>query len=134
MKKEIKCYRCGKVYDLSVKNVEEVISCGHCHQQMRINKKASRRLIILRYLIMFLICLLIVVVLNKFTDNMILPMFISLLVMMLIANYIDPFCLKIVYLIFGLEYEEYHEIKKSKKEIRKENIKKNKKKNKSLFK
>ena len=36
--------------------------------------------------------------------------------------------------IFGLEYEEYHEEKKSKKEIRKENIEKNKKKENGFFK
>ena len=44
----------------------------------------------------------------------------TMMVAMLIALYSDRICMYLTMKIFGLEYEEYHPEKKTKKEIRKE--------------
>ncbi len=128
MKKEVKCYRCGKVYDLSRKNIQETISCSHCHQQMHIDTKTERRCRIMRYLLIAFISLAVVYGSNVLTNNSLLVMFTAFILAILIGTYSERLCLLIVNLIFGLNYVEYHEIQKSKKELRKERLQKNKKK------
>lgn len=134
MKKEINCYRCGKTYDLNYKNVSEIISCSHCHQQMKVNKKSEGRIRLMRYLFVFLICLIFAGGTYYLIDDKLLVLVIVLTAGLLLANIADKVCIVLTYWLFGLEYEEYHEEKKTKKEIRKENIDKNKKKEKNFFK
>ena len=134
MKKETKCYRCGKIHEINYKNVSEIISCSHCHQQMKITKKSEKRVRFMRYAFVFLVCLVFAIGTYRFTkDNMII-LLVVLTAGLLLANVADKVCLVLTYWIFGLEYEEYHEEKRSKKEIRKENIEKNKKKENGFFK
>lgn len=128
MKKEVKCYRCGKVYDLSRKNIQETISCSHCHQQMHIDIKTDRRCRIMRYLLIGFISLVVVYGFSLLTSNSMLVVFMAFVFAILIGTYSERLCLLIVNLIFGLNYVEYHEIQKSKKELRKERLQKNKKK------
>ena len=59
MKSVVKCYRCGKEYDEAYKKVKEVISCSHCHQQMKFTKKTQTRFQIVRYLFVLSICIVI---------------------------------------------------------------------------
>ena len=89
MKNNIKCYQCGKEYDIETKNVKEIISCGHCHKQMRIDDRSKKKFRLVRYLFVLLIC------------------------------YADKWCLILTDMIFGLTYEKYEPVKMTKKEIRK---------------
>ena len=131
MKKEVKCYRCGKVYDLNRKTIEEVISCGHCHQTMRITKKSRNKFNIIRFLfILILSSVVTLLVYSLESTYKILILLAFLMIIILAADKADRGCLILTYYLFGLEYEEYHEIKKTKKELRKEVLAKNNKKKK----
>ena len=128
----IKCYRCGKQYDLGYKNIKEIISCDHCHQQMKISDKSLKKVRLIRYVLVLILCLIIAYFMSDFSNNSkLLLLLITLSFAMLLAQFIDRICLYLADTIFHLQYEEYHPVKKSKKEIRKE---KNNSKRKGLFK
>ncbi len=123
MKKTVKCYRCGKEYDLDPRKVKEIISCSHCHQQMKFTKKTATRFQIVRYLFVLSVCVVIAFGMNMVSKDNYLILLGTLAVAMGVSLYSDQLCLNLTGLIFGLEYEEYHEEKKTKKEIRKERSK-----------
>lgn len=123
MKNTVKCYRCGKEYDQAYKKVREVISCSHCHQQMKFTKKTQTHFQIVRYLFVLVICIIIAFVISLVSNDNYLVLLATLAVAMGVSLYADQFCLNLTGAIFGLEYEEYHEEKKTKKEIRKERSK-----------
>ena len=129
MKNQVKCYRCGKIYDLKASQVREIISCDHCHQKMKISAKTEKRFRIMRYLVIFLFCLLLAFLMNILSVSNYFAIIIILFLALLLADYADHACLLLTDFFFGLEYEEYHEVKKTKKEIRKEREAKEKKKN-----
>lgn len=120
MKNNVKCYRCGKEYEFTYKNVSEIISCNHCHQQMCFTKETKKHLKLIRYIFVFLICLAIAFGMSRVSKNDYVVMLGTMMVAMLIALYSDRICMYLTMKIFGLEYEEYHPEKKTKKEIRKE--------------
>ena len=120
MKNNVKCYRCGKEYEFTYKNVSEIISCSHCHQQMCFTKETKKHLKLIRYIFVFLICLAIAFGMSRVSKNDYVVMLGTMMVAMLIALYSDRICMYLTMKIFGLEYEEYHPEKKTKKEIRKE--------------
>lgn len=120
MKNNIKCYRCGREYEFTYKNVSEIISCSHCHQQMRFTTETQKHLKLIRYIFVFLICLAIAFGMSRVSKNDYVVMLGTMMVAMLIALYSDRICMYLTMKIFGLEYEEYHPEKKTKKEIRKE--------------
>ena len=120
MKNNVKCYRCGKEYEFTYKNVSEIISCSHCHQQMCFTKETKKHLKLIRYIFVFLICLAIAFGMRREKKNDYVVMLATMMVAMLIALYSDQLCMYLTMKIFGLEYEEYHPEKKTKKEIRKE--------------
>ena len=120
MKSVVKCYRCGKEYDEAYKKVKEVISCSHCHQQMKFTKKTQTRFQIVRYLFVLSICIIIAFGMNLVSKDNYLILLATLATAMGVSLYADQLCLNLTGAIFGLEYEEYHEEKKTKKEIRKE--------------
>ena len=124
MKSEIKCYRCGKIYVLNYKTLKEVISCGHCHQQMKITVKTQKKLRLMRYMFVFVICMVIAYMMSNVSDNSLFLLLITLSIAMILANFSDRLCLYLTDRIFNLEYEEYHPEVKTKKEIRKEKSKK----------
>ena len=123
MKNTVKCYRCGKEYDLNPRKVKEVISYSHCHQQMKFTKKTATRFQIVRYLFVLVICIIIAFGINLVSNDNYLVLLATLAVAMGVSLYADQLCLNLTGMIFGLEYEEYHEEKKTKKEIRKERSK-----------
>ena len=53
MKNNVKCYRCGKEYEFTYKNVSEIISCSHCHHQMCFTKETKKHLKLIRYIFVF---------------------------------------------------------------------------------
>lgn len=125
MKEIIRCYRCGKEYDR--KDLKEIISCGHCHKQMKINEKSEKRFKIVRYMFVLSICLVIAFFMNMATGNNLLGLLITLAIAMIMANSSDKWCLKLTDMIFGLQYEEYTPVKISNKDrIKMENQNKKK--------
>lgn len=125
MKNTVRCYHCGNEY--SDKEVKEIISCGHCHKQMKINEKSEKRFRIVRYLFVLTICLVIAFCMNMATGNNFIGLLITLGIAMLLANSSDKWCLKLTDMVFGLEYEEYTPVKISNKDrIKMENQKKKK--------
>lgn len=125
MKETIKCYRCGKEYDR--KDLKEIISCSHCHKQMKINEKSQKRFRIVRYMFVLAVCLVIAFGMNMATGNNYLGLLVTLGIAMLLANFSDRWCLKLTDVLFGLEYEEYTPVKISNKDrIKMENQKKKK--------
>ena len=121
----VKCYRCGKEYD--PKDHKEIISCSHCHQQMKINERSQKRFRIVRYGFVLTICLAIAFTMSVTVGTNYLSLLVMLGIAMLLANVADKWCLKLTDLIFGLEYEEYHPVKISNKDrIKMENQKKKK--------
>ncbi|MBO7676950.1 MAG: hypothetical protein J6S49_05510 [Erysipelotrichaceae bacterium] len=126
MREAVKCYRCGKEFDLSGKNLKEIISCGHCHHTMKISEKSEKRYKIVRYLFMLAIGLVLALGLSFATQGTCLILIAVMSVAMLVASYADHFCLMLTDKIFGLEYEEYHEKQYTKKEIRKQRANKKK--------
>ena len=119
MKNNIKCYQCGKEYDIETKNVKEIISCGHCHKQMRIDDRSKKKFRLVSYLFVLLICLAIALSMNQATNNSLMILMVTLMIAMIFANYADKWCLILTDMIFGLTYEKYEPVKMTKKEIRK---------------
>lgn len=125
MKETIKCYRCGKEYDR--KDLKEIISCAHCHKQMKINEKSQKRFRIVRYMFVLAVCLVIAFCMNMATGNNYLALLVTLGIAMLLASFSDSWCFKLTDVLFGLEYEEYTPVKVSNKDrIKMENQKKKK--------
>ena len=90
---------------------------------MKFTKKTQTRFQIVRYLFVLAICIVIAFVINLVSNDNYLVLLATLAVAMGVSLYADQFCLNLTGAIFGLEYEEYHEEKKTKKEIRKERSK-----------
>lgn len=126
MTKDVKCYRCGKEIDLSGKNVREIVSCSHCHQKMKISEKSQKRFRLMRYLFVFAICMILAFGMSYASQGTLVILIVVMSLGILAANYSDHFCLMLTNMIFGLEYEEYHEKQLSKKEIRKQKTEKKK--------
>ncbi|MBO7675899.1 MAG: hypothetical protein J6S49_00055 [Erysipelotrichaceae bacterium] len=126
MKESVKCYRCGKEYDLSGKNLKEIISCSHCHQTMRISERSQKRFKVIRYLFVLILCMILAFGMSFATQGTLLILIAVMSLAMLLANYSDRLCLRLTDMIFGLEYEEYHEKQYTKKEIRKQKANKKK--------
>lgn len=119
MKKPVKCYQCGKQYELKASEAKEIISCSHCHKQMHIDEASKKKFRLVRYLFVLVICLLIALGMNMVTNNNYTILLVTLMIAMIFANYSDKWCLILTDMIFGLSYEEYVPVKYSKKEIRK---------------
>ena len=126
MKEPVKCYRCGKEYDLSGKNLKEIISCSHCHQTMRISERSQKRFKVIRYLFVLILCMILAFGMSFATQGTLLILIAVMSLAMLVANYSDRLCLRLTDMIFGLEYEEYHEKQYTQKEIRKQKANKKK--------
>ena len=120
MKSVVKCYRCGKEYDLNSKNIKEIISCSHCHQQMRFTEKTRKHFRLVRYFFVLFICLFLAFGMSLVTQNNYIVLLVMMGVAMIIALYSDKWCMVLTDRIFGLNYEEYHPEKISKKQQRKE--------------
>ena len=105
MKNEIKCYKCGKPYDLNYKTVSEYISCSHCHQQMKINERTEKKFRLVRYFFTFFICLILAFLMSFFSINYFLMIFIILSGMLVFAQFADQACLFLTDKIYGLEFE-----------------------------
>ena len=125
MKKIVKCYRCGKEYESG--KLKEIISCSHCHQQMKITRKTENRFHFMTYLLVLVVCLSVALIISLITDNSYLTFVVTMAMAMLMASFADKWCLKLTHLLFGLEYEEYHPVEMSNKDrIRMESQKKKK--------
>ncbi len=120
MKSVVKCYRCGKEYDLDNRNIKEIISCSHCHQQMKFTEKTRKRFRLVRYFFVLLICLMLAFGMSLVTQNNYIVLLVMMFAAMGIAGFSDRWCMVLTDRIFSLEYEEYHPEKPSKKQLRKE--------------
>lgn len=127
MAKEIKCYRCGKVHELTSKNIDEIISCGHCHGQMILTKKSRFKAFALKYFLLLAFVFLVNIVLAligvvNFTVMMILVVIIGIS----FTVFVEKPCVYLTYRYLGGDYEEYHPVdprknknnKKSKKQFK----------------
>ena len=126
MKSIIKCYRCGKDYDLKYKDVKEVISCSHCHQKMRFDAKTKRHFKIVRYLVVLIVCLGMAYGMSLVSQNNYVMLLVSVAAGVVFAGYSDQACTRIVDRTFGISYEEYHPQTVSRKQQRKADSKKKK--------
>ena len=126
MREAIKCYRCGKEYDLSGKDLKEIISCSHCHQKMRITQDSQKRFRIVRYFFVLAVCLVLAFGLSFASQGTFLILIAVMSLAVLLASYSDHVCLILTDRIFGLDYEEYHEPQFTKKEIRNQKTQKKK--------
>jgi len=126
MKETVKCSRCGKEFDFRGKKVSEMISCDHCHLQMKISEKTQKHFKLVRYLFLFGVCLVIAFGMNAVTQNNYLLLLATLFVAMFLSSFADHLCLYLTDKIFGLQYEAYQPVKISKKEKRKQNTEKKK--------
>lgn len=119
MKNIAKCPRCGKEEKVTFKTVRQEVECSHCHKKMTIAKKNVIELTVFKYLFVLLIALLLVTILQIMKVQSIITYLLCVLVLsFLLASISDKVCLKIVYLLFGVEYiekkEEKHERKNRK--------------------
>ena len=128
MTKTVKCARCGKELVLEGKQIQETVSCDHCHLQMRISEKSQKQFRNVRYFFVFLICIIISLGMHAFTQNNYLILLVMLGIVLLLSNYSDHWCLLLTDKIFSLKYEEYHPVELTKKEKRKQNQQKKQKK------
>ncbi len=117
-KEAVRCYHCGKIYDLSKDTIREVISCSHCHRSMKLDRKSERRFNIVRYFLVLFISMNVIVLLTLLLKNTLLVMLASFALAMLLTSSTEHLCLRITHSLFGLTYEEYHpeEIERLEKE------------------
>ena len=125
-KEAVRCYHCGKIYDLNKDTIAEVISCSHCHRSMKLDKRSDRRYNAVRYFIVLFVCMNIVVLLMYLLKNTTLVMIASFGCAVLLTSFTEKFCLRLTNSLFGLTYEEYHpeEIEKLEREQDREKEKK----------
>lgn len=115
-KNSVKCPRCGREYQFTIKQVFEGVNCPHCKMKMMLDKKSKRRLRIFRYIVVFAICAgAMLAIQDTLEKNYVIGMLlvIGLLALMyLFSQYADRLCGRIVYHTFGLQYVEYVEEQK----------------------
>lgn len=118
-KNEIICPRCGTSYQISLNQVFKGVKCPHCQKKMMVDSKTKKRLRIVRYLVVLIICMITMFVINKALSHSeafaLLMVAIVAAVMYLFAQIADKACGFILYHTIGLTYEEYIEKDKVKK-------------------
>lgn len=109
--KEVRCYRCGNVVKIDKKNVGEFISCGHCHAQMKIDKKSKFRFYATQFgciaIFVFGLAFLETIAFGKNQNFMLTIIIVMAGTIMMVAMEKQFYWL--AHRMFGLNYEEYHE-------------------------
>lgn len=108
MTKNIKCYRCGKEYDLNYKDISEQIKCSHCNGIMSLDLNSQRKVRYIRYALVLVVALLMSFLVYQLNLNNLVIFGILTLVLLFTINYVDKFCLYLASLIFKLNYVEFH--------------------------
>lgn len=120
MKNRVKCFKCGKVEDITTKNASKVIVCPHCHSKMCIDYQTDRKF---RYVSMALIMFFALCMLGSFTiiekNHNYIPALIAMSFALAFTFFSDKVCLWITMKLFGLSYIEYIPMEKKKKEKKK---------------
>ncbi len=108
MKTEVRCYKCGKEYRLTTKTIHEHISCDHCHSHMRITRATEKKFQVMRYLLVFLVCMALAFGISMFEKRNYIVLLLVFSTAMAVALIADKIGLWLTWKIFGLEYEEDH--------------------------
>lgn len=113
----VKCPRCGKENEVTVKDLKKIVECSHCHKKMCLDVKSQRKIKYVRYFIMLIIAIGFAYSMQKFTAGtsgyLIIIAYLAFL--FLIMNYIDDWCLKLAFLLFKLNFMDidlYAEVRK----------------------
>ena len=113
----VKCPRCGKENEVTIKNLNKVVECSHCHKKMCLDVKSQRKIKWVRYFIMLIIAIGFAYSMQSFTTGttgyLIIIGYLAFL--FLIMNFIDDWCLKLGFLLFDLTYMDidlYVEVRK----------------------
>ena len=120
MKNEIKCYRCGKEFNFTFKTVNEEIKCSHCNGVMKLDSKSQTKLIMLKYVLLFVVALALSFTTRISEEHALLLMGISLVLLFVLVNPLNKLSLYLCHKLFKLNYVEYHpdEIEKAKRKAK----------------
>ena len=106
--KKVSCYRCGKEYPLTYKNIAQVIECAHCHGKMVLDDQSQRKVKYVRYFFVAIIVVALMLLVKKFMSmENVLYLFIVVSIAIVIALVADKLCLYLASVIFKLNYVEY---------------------------
>lgn len=112
-KNSVKCPRCGKEYDLTLKQIFKGVSCPHCNKKMMMDDKTKKRLKYIRYVFVLGVSIATMYPLVKLMEDLDgVTMFIvlgMLAVVFALAQVADKVCGYILYHTFGFTYVEYVE-------------------------
>ena len=114
MKKNVViCPRCGTQYELTIDKVFDGVNCPHCNKKMMMDTKTKKRLKIIRYILVMIICLAVMFsvkgALEKSQAFGILLVIAMFAIMYTFAQYADRLCGRILFKTFGFNYVEYVE-------------------------
>lgn len=108
MKKEVKCYKCGKVYKINKWHPKKLLECSHCHANMAINNSTQRLFKYVRIMMVTVIVAILMYACSKLGNlTSYIAMIITVSIAMVITQFSDQICLIIVDRVFGLNYEMY---------------------------
>lgn len=108
MKKEVKCYKCGKVYQIDRWHPKKLLECSHCHANMAIDYSTQRLFKYVRILIVTIIVAILMYGCSRLGNiTSYIAMIITVSIAIVITQFSDQICLIIVNQIFGLKYEMY---------------------------
>ena len=112
-KNSVKCPRCGKEYDLTLKQIYKGVSCPHCNKKMMMDGKTKKRLKYIRYLFVLVVSVATMyplVKLMKDLDGVTMLIVLGMLaVVFALAQVADKVCGYLLYHTFGFTYVEYVE-------------------------
>ena len=124
MVKEVKCYKCGKVHNLTYKTVKQTISCSHCHAHMTFDLKSIRKLKIMRYLFVVAIVGALMLGFKQVeTLNSYWTLILTCMGAMVFSLWSDRLCLYATYRFMNVNYVECHPEDKRKNTKPKQNKK-----------
>ena len=115
MKKNIvTCPRCGTQYELTIDKVFKGVTCPHCNKKMMMDNKTKKRLKLIRYVFVLVICLIVMLptksVLEKSEALGILVVVGLLALMYTLSQFADRICGRILFHTFGFNYVEHVDI------------------------
>ena len=124
MAKEVKCYKCGKVHDLTYKTVKQTIRCSHCNAHMTFDLRSIRKLKMMRYLFVVVIVVALMLGFNQVEtlDNYV-TLILTCMGAMVFSLWSDRLCLYATYRFTNVNYVECHPEDKRKNTKSKQNKK-----------
>ena len=103
--KKIKCYRCGKIHEVSEMKLRKSWECTHCHAVMVLEPATQRKLKYIRMLFVAVVVSLLMYGCSRLgTLTSYVALIVTCSIAIVITQFSDQLCLALTDKLFGLRY------------------------------